>query len=456
MENNIKTKHVNNRKEYILYKDDKSHKISLEQNDYRIIITSRQYQLIIDNLQEFYKSSLYKFTSFLELYLFIADLFDKNKVLISSISNKFMNIELHIFEEKIDLNLPFNNLIPDLINFPKNLTYDAFTYYNYTNTFLIFNSVNDNRLYLIFTTQDKSIKILDVVDEKLVLEIRNTTEDNKQITNFRYFYDEYNKRDLVLFIVGIKNCIKIWDAYDWECILIIKDIYEEGNIYSSLLINDTINHDIFLITSNCTLFKDSQPLKIYDLKGNFIKEISDSKSKTFFLDIFDDIKNSKKYIISVNKEFIKSFDYEKNCLYKKYSDKPKEEKKMKINFDGYFYSSVINILENENIVQLIVSGDDNFIRVWDFHQGDIIKKIETNKNCIYSLCLWNKSYLFCASEDATIKLFDLNAGIIINELKAHKKMVCTIKKIIHPLFGECLISQGFRKDQILIWRNKNE
>ena len=28
MENNIKTKHVNNRKEYILYKDDKSHKIS--------------------------------------------------------------------------------------------------------------------------------------------------------------------------------------------------------------------------------------------------------------------------------------------------------------------------------------------------------------------------------------------------------------------------------------------
>ena len=69
---------------------------------------------------------------------------------------------------------------------------------------------------------------------------------------------------------------------------------------------------------------------------------------------------------------------------------------MKINFDGYFYSSVINILENENIVQLIVSGDDNFIRVWYFHQGDIIKKIETNKNCIYSLCLWNKSYLFCA------------------------------------------------------------
>ena len=453
MKNNGKKKFINNSKEYTLTKDDKYHKILIEHNDYKIIITNRQYQLIIDNLNEFYKSNLYKFKSFYDLYLFIIDLFEKNKALIFSISNNFMNIILNIFEEKIELNLPFNNLIPDYINFPKNLTYDAFTYYNYTNTFLVFNSVNNNRLYLVFTTQYKSIKILDIVDKVLVLEIKNTTEDNKQITNFRHFYGEYNKRDLVMFIIGIKNCIKIWDAYNWECILTIKDIYKEGNIYSSLLINDNINHNIYIIASNYTLFKDSQPLKIFDLKGNFIKEIPDSKSKTFFLDIFDDIKNSKKYIISVNKEFIMSFDYEKNSLYKKYSDKPKENKK--INYDGYFYSSVINIFD-DNIVQLIVSGDDGFLRIWDFHRGNIIKKIETDKNCIYSLCLWNESYLFCACEDATIKLIDLNAGVIINELKSHMKMVCTIKKIIHPYFGECLISQGFRKDQILIWRNKNE
>ena len=453
MKNNSKKKIIKNSKEYTLIKDEKSHKILIEQSHYGIIITSRQYQLIIDNLNEFYKSSSYEFKSFFDLYLFIIDLFQKNKALIFSITNNFMNIILSIIEEKIELNLPFNNLIPDDINLPKNLTYDAFTYYNYTNTFLVFNSVNNNRLYLVFTTQDKYIKILDIVDKILVLEIRNITEDNKQITNFRHFYDEYNKRDLVMFIVGIKNCIKILDTYNWDCILTIKDIYKEGNIYSSLLINDNINHNIYIITSNCTLFKDSQPLKIYDLKGNFIKEIPDSKSKTFFLDIFEDIKNSKKYIISVNKEFITSFDYEKNSLYKKYSDKPKGEKK--INFDGYFYSSVINILDDNN-VQLIVSGDDGFIRIWDFHQSNLIKKIETDKNCIYSLCLWNESYLFGASEDATIKLIDLNAGVIIKELKAHNKMVCTIKKIIHPYFGECLISQGFRKDQILIWRNKNE
>ena len=453
MENCTKEKYTINSKEYTLDKDGKSYIILIKQSDYRIIITSRQYQLMIDDLQEFYKNNGYLFESFNDLYKFIIDLFDKNRAYISFLSNNFMNIILRIFEEKIELNLPFYNLIPDLINFPKNLTYDAFTYYNYTNTFLIFNSINNNKLFLVFTTQEKNVKIYDIIDKKLVLEIRNSTEDNKQITNFRHFYDEYNKRDLIMFIIGIKNCIKIWDAYNWECILELKNIYKEGNIYSSLILNDNIKNDLYIITSNCTLFKDSQPLKIYDLKGNFIKDIPDSNSKTFFLDIFHDIRHSKKYIISVNKEFVKSFDYEKNCCYKKYSDKPEGKK---INFDGFFYSSVIKFFDDNDFIQLIVSGDDGFIRIWDFHEGNLIKKIETDKNCIFSLCLWNNDYLFGAGEDGRIKLIDLNAGVIINEIKGHNKMVCTIKKLIHPIYGECLVSQGFRKDQIILWRNKNE
>ena len=209
MENCTKEKYTINSKEYILDKDGKSDIIIIKQSDYRIIITSRQYQLMIDDLQEFYKTNGYLFESFNDLYKFIIDLFDKNRAYISFLSNNFMNIILRIFEEKIELNLPFYNLIPDLINFPKNLTYDAFTYYNYTNTFLIFNSINNNKLFLVFTTQEKNVKIYDIIDKKLVLEIRNSTEDNKQITNFRHFYDEYNKRDLIIFIIGIKNCIRL-------------------------------------------------------------------------------------------------------------------------------------------------------------------------------------------------------------------------------------------------------
>ena len=450
---NYNEKHLINLNEYTLIKDGKSHKILIQQSDYRIIIESRQYHLKIYSLKEFFKSSGHIFKSFKELYLYILDLFDRNKAYISSISNNFMKIILGTFEEKIELNLYFNNLIPDYISTPKNLTYDAFTYYNYANSFLIFNSVVNDRLYLVYTTQDKSIKVYDVLDEVQIFEILDSTEDNKQITNFRHFYDEFNRRDLIISIVGIKNNIKVWDALDWECLANIKDIYREGNIYSAILLNNFKDNNIFIITSNCTLFKNSQPLKIYDLKGNFIKEIPDSKGKTFLLDLFHDIRHSKIYIISVNKEFVKSFDFLSNECYKKYDDKSQEKK---INFDGYFYSSVVNYFDDNNMIQLIVSGDDGFIRIWDFHEGNLIKKIETDKNCIFSLCLWNENYLFASSEDAKIKLIDLKAGVIIKELKGHNKMVCSLKKIIHKKLGECLVSQGFRKDQILIWFNKNE
>ena len=450
---NYNEKHLINLNEYTLIKGGKSHKILIQQSDYRIIIESRQYHLKINSLQEFFKSSGHIYKSFKELYLYIIDLFDRNKAYISSITNNFMKIILGTFEEKIELNLYFNNLIPDYISTPKNLTYDAFTYYNYANSFLIFNSVFNDRLYLVYTTQDKSIKVYDVLDEVQILEILDSTEDNKQITNFRHFYDEFNKRDLIISIVGIKNNIKVWDALDWECLANIKDIYREGNIYSAILLNNFKDNNIFIITSNCTLFKNSQPLKIYDLKGNFIKEILDSNGKTFFLDLFHDIRHSKIYIISVNKEFVKSFDFLSNECYKKYDDKTQEKK---INFDGYFYSIVVNYFDDNNMIQLIVSGDDGFIRIWDFHEGNLIKKIETDKNCIFSLCLWNENYLFASSEDAKIKLIDLKAGVIIKELKGHNKMVCSLKKIIHKKLGECLVSQGFRKDQILIWFNKNE
>ena len=45
MKNNGKKKFINNSKEYTLTKDDKYHKILIEHNDYKIIITNRQYQL---------------------------------------------------------------------------------------------------------------------------------------------------------------------------------------------------------------------------------------------------------------------------------------------------------------------------------------------------------------------------------------------------------------------------
>ena len=449
IDNHIFNENNNNNKEkqYILIKDNISHTILINKDKNKIIFKSREY-LLVSKLEELIKSTNINFDSIDIAFDLIIDLFDKKRAFIKDISKNMMKIILLDFEDEININLPFNNLIPDEVNSLVNITYDSFSYYNYDNSFEVFTTIN-NKLYLVYATQEKTIKFFDLIDKVVVIEIKCSEENIKYITNFRHYYDRKNKRDLIISISGIINSIKIWDVYNFDCIFNLKDIYKTGNIFSSCFIND--NNNIYIITSNCSLFKNSQPLKVYDLNGNFIKEINKSCEKTFYIDIYYDIKQNKNYIITVNKENLKSYDYDNNLFYKKY-----QEKKVRIPgkiYDDYHYHYIIN--EFENIPQLIESGDDGYIRIWDFHEGNLIKKIEIDKNCIYSLCLWNSNYLFGASEDHSMKLIDLQAGMVIKNSNFHYDMICTIKKIIHPLYGECLISQGYKKDQIKLWINKN-
>ena len=64
-------------------------------------------------------------------------------------------------------------------------------------------------------------------------------------------------------------------------------------------------------------------------------------------------------------------------------------------------------------------------------------------------------YLFIGCEDKTIELIELDKGINVKNLIKHRNNVLTIKTIIHPKYGKCLISQGFANDQIKLWGIKN-
>ena len=65
-------------------------------------------------------------------------------------------------------------------------------------------------------------------------------------------------------------------------------------------------------------------------------------------------------------------------------------------------------------------------------------------------CLWNNDFI-CVSSDKIIKIIELKSGKILKELKKHNNEVTYIKKFVHPIFGECLISQGWKNDGIKLW-----
>ena len=120
-------------------------------------------------------------------------------------------------------NLNCNNNVQENILFKSNpkditifrdLTKDSYNFF-IENTFTVFKSINDI-LYLIYTNENKSLISFNIIENNLINEIKNA--HNEYITNFRYYYNETNKKDLILSISCNDNILKygiltIWNVY---------------------------------------------------------------------------------------------------------------------------------------------------------------------------------------------------------------------------------------------------
>ena len=237
-----------------------------------------------------------------------------------------------------------------------------------------------------------------------------------------------------------ENNIKVWDINNWENIVNIKNINNVGYIYSACFLNE--NNQNYIITSNRNLNGNPEGIKIFNFKGQKIKEINDSNDHTFYIDTFYDNILDKNFIITGNFGYVKSYDYIKNELYYKYDDNKC------INNDRFHCSLIVKY--NEKIIKIIESSGDGFIRIWNFHSGILLDKIKIGPR-LYSICLWNDNYLFVGCQDNSIKLLELNNKLIVKSLSGHNDWVLSLKIFFHPQYGECLISQNWGLSQIKMW-----
>ena len=333
---------------------------------------------------------------------------------------------------------------PSKIEFLHDIVNDSYIHYIKWNTFCAFNSIEDI-FYLTYSNEQKSIIFYNLIDNKKISEIKNAHA--KHITNFRHYLDANNKRDLIISISLDDNNIKLWNVNYLVCLLNVEHANKVGGLLSACFLID--NNNINIVTSNHSI-SHIEPIKIYDLNGNIIQIINDSKNATDYIDTYYDNQNSNIYILACNDNFIKSFDYKQNLIYKTYEDINK------YNNNKFYRKSHIYCIINDK-EQLIESSQDNIIRIWNFHSAILLNKIIINQFFVLNgFCLWNNEYICISYEDETIKIVELKNGKIIKELKNHNKNVLYIEKIIHPIFGECLISQGWRNDCIKLWGNVND
>ena len=360
--------------------------------------------------------------------------------------NKEFNSQNILNKEK-DLK-KINNWEYDISRFkliPFNLTHSSYGSPIIDNSFLTFKSIN-GIIYLIYANTEKSIIAYNLLDNKLLTEIKNA--HNCYIYSFRHYQDKKNKRDLFLSVSLKDNNLKVWSVNDFQCLLNIENIYNYGKLYTACFICDKYN--IYIIPGNYKyLFKDNhkkEPLKVFNLDGNIIKEINNSYIPTLFIDCYLDQNSQKNYIIIGSRGGAISYDFEKNKCYNIYEAHDWSDWWHGENDNIYS----INIYDKEKVVKLINSYEYGIIGIWNFHSGKLLNKIRILNNRFYGICIWENQYLLIGFNKG-IKIIDFKKGMVIGYLNTNDK-INTIKKVNHPLYGECFISRS--QNDIILWKKQ--
>ena len=376
------------------------------------------------------------------------DLIKYNKAM-----QKLFDIKLNDYKEYKNIleqdmrSIPEFKTDPKNIEFKSNLKEDILNHESFSqNVFLLFKAF-DNKYYLIYYNEFGSIVSYDICTNTRIKKIE--IDDSENIpTCFNHFPDVYKKRDLIMTISAKSNTINVYDFPDFNLILNYPKINKNGYLNTANFFS--YDKKIYIMSTNHRYSrKNVDPIKIYDLDANRIKELKDSNENVSFIDSYYDKKISKKFIIAGFSRYIRTYDFEKNSIYKTYKDK----------YNPFHRNAIVN--DYDEVLKLIESSSDGYVRVWDFHKGDLIKRILVDKEGAYGICLWNKESLFVGIKDK-IKLINIETGDIISNidynsdhlLYNHSGDIVAIKKINIPQYGECLVTSSYSPKIIKIISSK--
>ena len=297
------------------------------------------------------------------------------------------------FKKKLSLtqdekNQIFLNKKQNFNTIPKNLIKQTLPISNikvnpfYDNQFCTFKSLRNEDIIVYHNGPE--IIIFNINTLQKITHLKNF---NKEIRCIRHYIDYKRKKDIII-TCGLDNQIVLFDLYSVENILIINNVCDKNYyVLSVCMIFDIQNY--FII--NSSLFDNY--LKIWDSKGNLIGKLNDTNN-VCFLDTYFDRKLAKYFIIIGTRNGSKSFDFEKKSLYLQYSFTES-------------YSIITTELNGESI--LIESNyKSNYIFIYDFHKGDIVKEYYTYNNFNLGLCLWNSKFIFQCSSRKNDSLFGIN------------------------------------------------
>ena len=299
----------------------------------------------------------------------------------------------------------------------------------YNNSFVIFNSPFSNIHYLIYAFKINKIISYDLNLGQIISEINEPLD--KDIKTLEYILDKKNKRDLLMLLFSLSNTIKIYNIKNWDLIINIEKINDFDYLNIASFFFDFQENKYFIIANSSNYSRRSSNINVLDLTGKFHKEIKNSNELTKCIKILYDENCDKTYIIALNENYIKSYDYEQNILYKKYC----YEKS-----NGY---NNLEIIKTKYGVTQIISSFTGLgiILIWNFHTGNLLNKIKVGE-IFFSIYSYNERSLFIGSMTGNLIIIDLLSQETKKFEKIHGNYISCINSFVHKREGKCLVTHG--------------
>ena len=251
-----------------------------------------------------------------------------------------------------------------------------------------------------------------------------------RIKVIRHFIDQKTSKEYLI-SVDRKFKIIVWFIND-NFSKIFNKIIKFGNLINDVLMF-FINGKIFIAVSAMTTNGYTKIININD--NNEVYEIKDSWGLIIYnLSYWYNKNDENHYIIQCGKCKIIINEYQDKGEY----DKIETPNNYPINLGSIVYT-------RNKRDYLSFSSTFGLIYIYDLLDKNEVKKFDINKSFLINIVKWNEKYLITIDINIRrILIIDLDINKIINSIKikqifSHERFV---RKIIHPLYGEALMSIG--------------
>ena len=310
---------------------------------------------------------------------------------------------------------------------------------------IINNSLSIFEIYYPFEYQDE-IFIIYQNNNNLNLEIKSILNKKQiaslntisgKVTVIKHFFNPKNSYDY-LCVSDINKIIHVYNlSLNYNLLYKIKTYYS-FNIFCCLLFFDDKNNNNYLISSTYGKNKDDYT-KVFTLEdGAFIKNypMTNNNSTISLLCWYHKILKCN-YIIELCSEKIFIYQMITNGYYMEYN----------VVDNDFLHGFILETKEKKDY--LYCSTYDNNIFVFDLYKKSLNRRINVwnivEKKCkINDMIKWSNNYIIIInSSNNCLDIIDVKQNKIINCIKEIKNIhISNIKKIIHPIYGESLLSSS--------------